>query len=118
MLPYIGDCYSCVGISVQNLLDKVSTSFRNETREKVVATQDFLVEFACIWVFKRQVAAGHSVENDAARPDVRIQAVISLPCYHLWSSVARRTASSFEQLSLLVSVRKAEINYLDVLVLV
>lgn len=118
MLPDIRYGYSGVWIRVQDKLDKISASFGNEARKEIVAGENLLVEFACIRVFKGEVTASHGVENNSARPDVSVQAVVSLASYHLRSRVARRTTSSFEELSLLVSVGEAKVNDLNVVILV
>ena len=40
-------------VGIQNFLDEVSCRFCDDTRDEVVAIQDFLVQLGCIGIFKR-----------------------------------------------------------------
>ena len=75
-------------ISVQNPTDQVLALTGEELGKRVVSTHDLLVEVARLRIFKRQITADHGVEDDARRPDVRLEAVIPLSGDHLWRSVA------------------------------
>lgn len=101
----IADLEPLLWVSVQDLLDQVLRRLRYETRYQVVAVYDFLVQLACVRVFERQVAAHHGVEDDAAAPDVRVQALVPLASDHLGRCVAGTTTSRFEGVALVVGVR-------------
>ena len=105
-------------IRVEDLLDEVSARFADDARNKVVATQYLLVQLARVWILERQVAARHSVQDDASRPDVRVQTMVSLAGNHLGSSVAWRAARSLQCLTLAVHVRETEVHDLYVVLVV
>lgn len=55
---------------------------------------------------KRESAADHSVEDDSAAPKIHLKAVISLPCYHFRSSIARTSACSLQFLFLCAALNQ------------
>ena len=107
-----------LGVGVQNLLDQVLRRLRYEARNQVVAVYDLLIQLARVRVLKRQVAAHHRIQNDAAAPDVRVQTLVSLASDHLRSSVARTATSRFEGVAFVVGVRQTEVNDFDVVLVV
>ena len=61
MLLQFLDSDSRVRVSVQESLDEVFALRRDEARDQVVASQDLLIQFICVWVFEGQVTTGHGV---------------------------------------------------------
>ena len=86
-------------ISVQNLCDKVAAVLAYEIWDAVVSIENLFVKHICFGVFKRQVTADHRVENNTAGPDICWQAMIMFAGDHLWRSIARATACSFQSLT-------------------
>ena len=118
MVLNIGDCETPSWVRIENSFDKIFAVFAHEFWNCVVSVEDLLVEHISLGVFKRQVAAYHSVENDSATPDVSRQAVVLLSSNHLWSRIARTSTGSLQSLPWLISVRKSEIDDLYVVIVV
>lgn len=83
MVPNLRDPDASLWVRVQNLCDDVFALGGEELWHLVISGHNFLVEIGCLGILKRQIAGNHGVENDAARPDVRLQAVITLASDHL-----------------------------------
>jgi len=81
-------------VRVENFGDQVFALGGYVRWKGVLAIQYFLVQFVCVWIFKREVSAEHSVQDNATGPDVNFQPVVVLASYHFWSCVARTAASS------------------------
>jgi hypothetical protein len=82
-------------VSVQDLLDQILAALGNKTWDKVVTVQDFLIEFICVRIFKREIATRHSIENDTAAPNIRVQTIVAFTSNHLWSSIAWTSTCCF-----------------------
>lgn len=72
MRPDIFDSEANLGVGVQNFLDQVLAAGRDEAGDQVVTVQYLFVQSISIWIFKRQVTAGHSIKDDAAAPNIRV----------------------------------------------
>ena len=118
MLSDIFDCEASLGVSVQNFLDQVLAGSGDEAWDQVVTVQYLFVQSISIWIFKRQVATGHSIKNDAAAPNIRIEAIVPLSSNHFWSSIARTPTCCLQSLSILIGVGEAEVDYFDVIFVV
>lgn len=105
-------------VGVQNLLDQVATRLGDDAGDQVVAVQYFLVQLAGVRVLEWQVAARHRVQNDAGRPDIRVESVVTLAGNHLRRCVAWGAAGRFQRLAVAVHVGEAEVDYLDVVLVV
>lgn len=102
-------------ISLQNLLNQVFILWRDELRNSKITSQDFLIQFICVWVFKRQVSTSHRVQNNTTRPDITTQAMVTLARNHLRRSITRRPTRSLKRLPRRISIRKTKINNLDII---
>lgn len=92
------------GVDIEYLLHEVLGIGRDELWDFELAGQDLLVQAVGVLVFEGQVAAQQRVHDDAARPDVDVQAVVELTGDHLGGGVAGRTAGCFELLAWFVLV--------------
>ena len=115
MLSDIFDCEASLGVSVQNFLDQVLAGSGDEAWDQVVTVQYLFVQSISIWIFKRQVATGHSIKNDAAAPNIRIEAIVPLSSNHFWSCIARTSTCCLQSLSFLIGVGEAEVDNFDVI---
>ena len=111
-------CVPLHWVRAQDALEEVNGVFRYEFRNLEVAFEDLLVQVGGVRVFKGQVPAYQSEQNDAAAPHVHIGPVVPLSGYHLWGRVTRTAARCLQCISSLVSVRQPEIDDFDVFVLV
>jgi len=102
--PYLGNGQSGGGVGVQNSFDQVFGGLRDKTWDQKVAVQDLFVQLACVWVFEGEVSAGHSVQNDSAAPDIRIETVVLLACDHFGRGVTRASARSFQSFVFFINV--------------
>jgi hypothetical protein len=112
------DLESGVRVSVEDVLQEVPGFDAHVRGDGVVALHDLLVEQLGVRVVEGQVPAEHRVEDHACGPDVHAEPHVLLPRYHLRCRVARRAAGRLEQLVAFVEVAQAEVDDLDVLVLV
>jgi len=94
-----------LGVGIQNFLDKIFRTLGNKARDQKVTVQDLFVKFACIGIFKGQVAARHCVQNNATAPNIRIKAVVTFSCNHLWCCVTGTSACFLESLIFLIDIR-------------
>ena len=83
MVPDLRYPYTRLWICVQNLLYDVFALGGEELGHLVISGHDLLVQVRRLRVLERQIAGHHGVEDDAAGPDVRLQAVITLASDHL-----------------------------------
>ena len=83
MVPNLRNPDASLGVRVQNLSNDVLALRGEELGHLVISGHDFLVEIGRLGVLKGQVASDHGVENDTARPDVSLEAVITLASDHL-----------------------------------
>ena len=118
VIPYILNSEASGWVCVQDLLDQVLAVLGDETRDEVVAVEDFFVQLIGIRIFEGKIPARHRVQNDPATPDITIQAMVSFSSDHFRGSVARTTASSFQCFALFVSIRQTKVDDLDVVLLV
>ena len=118
VLSYVSDLESLLGIRVKDGLEELSRVTSHKLRDRVLATKDLLVKVGCVWVFEREVTAYHGEEDDTAAPYVDVGPEVALASYHLRSCIARGSACGFEGLSGLVGVGEAEINDLDVFLMI
>ena len=114
----IRDGHSSFRVCIQNFLNKVLGALGNESGNQKVAIQDFLVKFACVGIFKRQITTSHCIQNDSAAPNVRVQTMVTLACDHFWSCVAGTSACCFKRFVLLIYIRQAKVYDFDVVLLV
>ncbi len=115
MRPDVFDSEARLGVSIQNFLDQVLAARRDEARDQVVTVQYLFIQSISVWVFKRQVTAGHGIKDDAAAPHIRVKAIVSLASYHLWSCIARTPACCLQSLSFLIGIGEAEVDNFDVI---
>jgi hypothetical protein len=83
-----------------------------------VPRHDLFVQFVGIGVFEGEEAAQHGIQDDPAGPDIHPDALVSLSRDHLGRGVAGRPACGLQSLSRFVLVGEAEVDDLDVFVLV
>ena len=88
MLFDLGRCQSLIRVRLQDLVDQVDTLGGQSLRHLELATQDFLVELGCGFVFEGQVAGHHSKKDHATRPHVDSGAEVLQPVNHLGCCVA------------------------------
>lgn len=70
VLAHIRDFVPFLRICLQHFLNQIFVLRRNKPRNYKVARQNLLVQLIRVWVLEGEVAAGHRVQDDAARPDV------------------------------------------------
>lgn len=70
VLTHIRDLEPFLRICLQHFLYQIFVLRRDEPGNYKVTRQNLLVQLVRVWVFKGEVAAGHRVQDDAARPDV------------------------------------------------
>ena len=116
--PYVLYAKPLGWVGLEYFLHDIFVEGRYETGDLVVAGKDLFVKLVRVGVFKGKVAAGHGVEDDAARPDVTSESVVALASYHFGCCVAWRAACRLEGLSLAVGVAEAKVDDLDVVALV
>jgi hypothetical protein len=95
MLSYSGNGGTLLRVSVQDSCQHVSSLGRYKLWYLIISTQNLLVQLRCLWILEREIAADHSIQNDAGAPDISLEAVVALPGNHLWRGIARRPAGSF-----------------------
>ena len=71
-----------------------------------------------IWVLKWQIATDKSKQDYSTTPNIHQTAVITFTNDHLRSSIARRSAGSFQFLMLLIRIAQAEINDFELIVII
>lgn len=118
VLAYIFDLVSLIWVRAKDALHQICSFFRHEFWNLKIAFQYFLVESGCIRILKGQITADQSVEDDSARPNINIWALVALACNHFRSCIARTSAGCEQRLSWFVSVRQSEIHDFYVFVLV
>lgn len=118
MSPDVFDGLSFDWVSVEYLFEHISGIIADVLGTVVLASQYFFVQRRCVRVFERQVPAYHGEQDDSARPDVHIDAVLGFTCYHLWCSIAWTAACSFEHFSLFVCVAQTEVHNFDIMSIV
>ena len=69
-------------------------------------------------ILKGKVTADHGIQNYSTRPDVCPKPMVSLSSDHFWGGIAWTSTGSLELLVLLVEVAEAEVDELDVVVVV
>lgn len=57
----IVSCISFIRISIQYSLHEVFPLLRNKLRNLKFSSQDLLIEFGCVWIFKGQISAYHCI---------------------------------------------------------
>lgn len=75
-------------VSIKDALHEIFEVAGKTRRDRIVAGENFLVEFVCVGVFERQVAAGHRVEDNTTGPDIREQSLVLFAGDHFGGSVA------------------------------
>ena len=94
-IPFVGADViheeSLLRICVEDFPDQVFGSFRNYPWDQIVAVQNLLVQFTCVWIFKRKITASHSIKNNTTAPNVRIKTVVLFTGDHLRCGVTRTT---------------------------
>ena len=113
MVVDLSDAVSLCGVDVQHLLYQILEVLAYKIREHEVSRKNLRVEFGSVVVLEGQGAADHGEEDDSARPDVHLQAVVLLAADHFGRGVAGRPAGSLEQLSRLVGVAEPKIHNLQ-----
>ena len=91
-------------VCIKDFCNQISAVRADEIRDSVVSVQDFLVQHVSFWVFKRQISADHSVEDDTTRPDVGGQAMVVLTGDHLRRSIARTATRRLQGLPRAIGV--------------
>ena len=112
------DCVALFRVGVQDFCYQILTLGREEIGYLIFGLDDFLIQLLRVLVLKWQVATNHSVENHAARPDVRTKSVVALTPDHLGRGVAGTPAGCLQRFAFLVQITQAEVNQLDVVVVV
>ena len=105
-------------VSIQYTLDQISAVITHKVRDCVVCVKDFLVEYVCFGVFEWKVATDHGIKDHATTPNVSWKPMVILACHHLRSRVAGAATGCFKCLTSFIGVRKAEIDNLDVIVVI
>lgn len=116
MLANLLDGVPLLRIRVQNAVEEVLGFVGNVIWRLEVSRQDLLVQVGRVRVFERQEAAYECKQDDAARPNIHVGAVIFLTGNHLRRGITRRAARCLQQFSRLVRVGQAEVHDLDALV--
>ena len=85
-----GDALGWVG--VEDFFHEVFEVEGEAGGDGVVAGENFLVKLVCVGILEEKISASHGVENDAAGPDIRGEAVVLLAGYHFGRCVTGTTA--------------------------
>lgn len=93
--PDLGDFKSCLRVNIENIAEDISGLSSQKFGHLKLASNNFLIQDAGVGVFKREIAAKHSINDNSAWPDVHVNAFVSLACDHFGSSVARWPACCF-----------------------
>jgi len=83
MLLHAFYVYSLLRVRHKDLRYEVFRFRRKELGKRILSSENLLIKVAGLLVFKRQVSAEHSIKDDTARPDIRLQAVILVASDHL-----------------------------------
>lgn len=105
-------------VDVQNTSQNIFGISRQYFGQFKISSDDFFVQFICVGVFEREVAAQHGIQNDSARPNVCIKALIFFACDHLRSGIARRATGSFEFFSGFILIGEPKVYNFDVFVMI
>lgn len=101
-------------VSIEHLFQHIPRIITDLLRTVVLSSEYLLVECGSIGVFEGQVAADHGEEDDAAGPDVDVDAVLGLAGHHFRRGLAGTAAGCLQHLALFLGVRQAEVHYFDV----
>lgn len=107
-----------LGVDIQYLFHEVFGIGRDEFRDLELPRKDLLVESVSILVFEGQIATEQSVHNYSAGPDINIETVVMLASDHLGGGIARRPTGGLEFFAGLVLIGEAEVDYLDIFIVV
>ena len=77
------DRLTTVVIALETTEDEVFAFGREEFWHLVVRRHNLLVQVRCFGVLKGQVSCYHCVENDATRPNISLEAVVTFASNHL-----------------------------------
>lgn len=117
-LPDLLQFETLLRVRIQDSFQQFLALVRKHFGGFVLASDDFFIEFVGIRIFEGEVAAEHSIEDNAAAPDIGAETLVLLACNHFWGSVAGTATRSFEFLAWLVLVGQPEVYYLDVALMV
>lgn len=92
----VSDRDSLGWVSVEDPLHEVLQIQREGGRYSVVARENLFVQLVRVGIFKRQISTSHRVEDNAAGPDIRSEAVVLLAGYHFRRGVARTATRRLE----------------------
>ncbi len=107
-----------IGVHIQDTPQHLLGVGSQHFRLLVFSRHDLFVELVGIGILKREVPAEHRVEDDSARPDIDVEALVSFAGDHLGSGIAGRATSSLEFFSGLVLVAESEVYDFDPFVFV
>jgi len=83
-----------------------------------LALQDFLVQLRSIGVFERKESTNQGEQNDPTTPGVNLSPNVLLASDHLRGSITRTTAGRLQSFAFAECVGEAEVNDLNVLLVV
>ncbi len=98
MVFYVSELETALRVSGQQSLDEVLGRGRHKLRQRIVASDDLLVEESGVWVLKGQISTDHGKQHNSTRPNIGIQTQVLLASDHFGRGIAGRPAGSFEQL--------------------
>ena len=87
MVPNLVNCKSLFSVCVQNVFQDVCSIFTYKFRYFVISTQYFLIQLACVRIFKWKKSTNHCKQNNSRRPYIYSSSKVSFTFYHFWCSV-------------------------------
>lgn len=101
-------------IDVQNSPNQVAGFMRDERRNGIFSLNDPLVQYLGVVVVEGKIPTEESEQNHSRRPNVHGKSFVLQSFDHFWSCITRRPTGSAEERLILIEIREAEVDYLDV----
>jgi len=95
VISYLLNGQSLFSICVQYAFKNIRSVFTDKFWNFVICTENFLIQLACVRIFKREKPTYHCKQNDPCRPNVNSGSIVPFTFNHFWGGIARRTARCF-----------------------
>ena len=82
-------------------------------RECECPAGNLLIQLLVVLSSERKLATEHSIEKNAARPDISRWADILLLCHYFWTHIRRCAAKDFKAHVIRLTAAKAEVDQFD-----
>jgi len=116
--PNLGDAHALAGVDIEHAVQEGPCLLGHIGRNLEVPPHDLVVKGLRVRIVEGQVPTQQGEQNDARRPNVRLQRVVLQSGDHFWRGVAGRPAGRLEHLVFLIRVRQSEVHDFYFLVLV